>query len=768
MPELLLEIFSEEIPARMQVRAAEDLKRLVTDGLKAAGLAWTRADAYVTPRRLTLVIDGLPDHTPPLEEERKGPRADAPAKALAGFFRNFGVDAAKLEETFNKHVAPSGARGEVAEELVAKALREVGVKNVARQVPMAPGRRLDIAFERNGRWFGVEVKSRPTDKGSVIFAYICAEAQATSALLPDIVRDVLVKFPWPKSMRWGSSRFGWVRPIHNVLCIFGGEAIGLTVDSGSLLDSPDILAETNVSSIGRAPHRIKANNITYGHRFLAPAAIAVANFAEYQTKLRAAKVILDQAERRAIIDKATQEAAAKLGLSLRPDIGLLDEVTGLVEWPVVLTGAIDEQFMGVPQEVLITAMRTHQKYFALLDKAGKLSSKFLVISNMETPDNGKTIASGNERVLRPRLSDARFFWEQDKKTPLASRVAKLGERTFFEGLGTVADKVERVRELAKLFALHTKCDAALADRAALLCKADLVTEMVGEFPELQGVMGRYYALHDGEKPEVAQAIAEHYKPQGPDDSVPSAPISIAVALADKFDTLAGFFAIGEKPTGSKDPFALRRAGIGIIRLILDNKVRVMLWTMIQRAVVAYSKDAPNAGKEILDFIIDRLKVYLRDQGARHDLIAAATGRAEDDLVRLVARIEALADFLKSDDGANLLIAYRRAANILRIEEGKDSAKYGGDTDAGLFAAPEEKTLADAIAATEAQSSAARSSEDFAGAMAALAKLRAPIDAFFDKVTVNAEDAALRVNRLRLLSGIVKAMDRVADFAKVEG
>ena len=683
MPELLLEIFSEEIPARMQARAAEDLKRLVTDGLKAAGLAWTRADAYVTPRRLTLVIDGLPEATPDVSKEERGPRVDAPQQALDGFLKKTGATQEQCEK-------------------------------------------------------------RDTGKGVFWFAKVETKGRATAATIKEAAEKAMAEFPWPKSMRWGDGRIRWVRPLHSIICVFAGKVV--PVEFAGVI----------------------AGNTTKGHRFLAPATFTVTGFTEYQTTLRAAKVILDQAERRAIIDKATQEAAAKLGLSLRPDIGLLDEVTGLVEWPVVLTGAIDEQFMGVPQEVLITAMRTHQKYFALLDKSGKLSSKFLVISNMETPDNGKTVASGNERVLRPRLSDARFFWEQDKKTRLDARVAKLAERTFFEGLGTVADKVERVRVLARLFALHAKCDAELADRAALLCKADLVTEMVGEFPELQGVMGRYYALHDGEKPEVAQAIAEHYKPQGPDDSVPTAPVSIAVALADKFDTLAGFFAIGEKPTGSKDPFALRRAGIGIIRLILDNKVRVMLWTMIQRAVSAYGKDAPNAGKEVLDFIIDRLKVYLRDQGARHDLIAAATGRAEDDLVRLVARIEALADFLKSDDGANLLIAYRRAANILRIEETKDGKRHNGDTDAGLFAAPEEKSLAEAIVATEAQSSAARSIEDFAGAMAALAKLRAPLDAFFDKVTVNADDANLRANRLRLLSGIVKAMDRVADFAKVEG
>jgi len=456
---------------------------------------------------------------------------------------------------------------------------------------------------------------------------------------------------------------------------------------------------------------------------------------------------------------------------VRPDIGLLDEVTGLVEWPVVLTGAIDAQFMGVPQEVLITAMRAHQKYFALVDKAGKLAPHFLVVANITSTDGGKAIVAGNERVLRARLSDARFFWETDKKARLDSRVEKLAGRVFFEGLGTIADKVARVRELARLFAPHTGAAEALCDRAALLAKADLVTEMVGEFPELQGVMGRYYATNDGEDAVVAQAIAEHYKPLGPDDSVPSNPVGIAVALADKLDTLAGFFSIGEKPTGSKDPFALRRAGIGMIRLILENKVRIMLWTVICRATALYGKDGKSSttvAKEVLDFIVDRLKVHLREQGARHDLIAAAMGKAEDDLVRLVSRIAALGDFLASDDGKNLLIAYRRAANILRIEEAKDKTQYKGDADPALLAAPEEKALAAAIDATAEKSSAARSAEDYAGAMAALAGLRAPVDAFFDKVTVNADDSGLRVNRLKLLSGIVRAMDRVADFSKVEG
>ena len=683
MAELLLEIFSEEIPARMQARAAEDLKRLVTDGLKAAGLTWTRADAFVTPRRLALVMDGLPIATPDVSEERRGPRVGAPQAALDGFLKSVGVTEAQCEK-------------------------------------------------------------RDTGKGEFWFAKVETKGRATADMVKDTIEKALAAFPWPKSMRWGAGRTIWVRPIHSILCQFNGKTVGVQFAG------------------------VTAGNATRGHRFLAPKPFAAANFADYHAKLRVANVILDQGERRAMIKKATDETAAKLGLTVKPDEGLLDEVCGLVEWPVVLTGSIDDQFMGVPAEVLITAMRSHQKYFALLDKAGKLASRFLVVANIDSKDGGKAIVAGNERVLRARLSDARFFWEQDKKARLDSRVAKLSGRVFFEGLGTLADKVERVRELARLFAQYTKADAAMADRAALLAKADLTTEMVGEFPELQGLMGRYYATNDGEDAAVAQAIAEHYKPQGPDDSCPTAPVSVAVALADKLDTLAGFFAIGEKPTGSKDPFALRRAGIGIIRLILENKVRVLMWTMISRAVAAYGKTSSTIAKDVLDFLVDRLKVHLREQGARHDLIAAAMGRAEDDLVRLVARIAALGDFLATETGANLLIAYRRAANILRIEDAKDGASRSGDVDLAKLVAPEEKALASAIAATGAKSSEARSAEDFAGAMAALAGLRGPVDDFFTKVTVNDADPALRDNRLKLLSGIVKAMDRVADFSKVEG
>jgi glycyl-tRNA synthetase beta chain len=686
MPELLLEILSEEIPARMQARAAEDIKRLVTDGLKSAGLVWTRADSCVTPRRLALVVDGLPAATADVSEERRGPRVGAPQAAIDGFLKSAGVTLEQCEK-------------------------------------------------------------RDTGKGEFWFAKVETKGRATIDAAKTAIEAAMAALPWPKSMRWGTGRTSWVRPIHSIVALFDGKVVG--VEFAGLL----------------------AGNVTRGHRFLSGKPFAVANFADYAAKLRDAHVILDQSERRAMIDSATRVAAAKLGLTVRPDIGLLDEVTGLVEWPVVLTGSIDAAFMGVPQEVLITAMRAHQKYFALLDRASKLAPHFLTVANIATHDHGREIVAGNERVLRARLSDARFFWDQDKKTRLDVHLPKLAGRVFFEGLGTIADKVERVRELARLFAPHTGADAALAERAALLAKADLTTEMVGEFPELQGVMGRYYAINDGEDASVALAIAEHYKPLGPDDSVPAGPVSIAVALADKLDTLAGFFTIGEKPTGSKDPFALRRAGIGMIRLILENKVRIMLWTVICRATALYGKDGKSSttvAKEVLDFLIDRLKVHLREQGARHDLIAAAMGRAEDDLVRLVARIAALGDFLATDDGKNLLVAYRRAANILKIEEGKDKTEYKGDADSALLKAPEEKALAQAIAATAENSSAARSAEDYAGAMAALAGLRAPVDAFFDKVTVNAEEPALRANRLKLLSGIAKAMDRVADFSKVEG
>jgi glycyl-tRNA synthetase beta chain len=551
-------------------------------------------------------------------------------------------------------------------------------------------------------------------------------------------------------MRWASNPTRWVRPLHGILCLFDGHVV--PVSFGGLI----------------------AGDTTRGHRFLAPGAITVTDFADYVAKLRQAFVIVDPAERATIIAEKLAALAAAEGLAVKDDPGLLDEVVGLVEWPVPLIGTIDDKFMDVPPEVLTSAMRKHQKYFALMRKDGRLANRFGVIANMVNADGGAAVVAGNERVLRARLSDAKFFWDQDRKKSLESRLPKLAERVFQAKLGTMRDKADRIVALAKFLAPHVPgADAQAVDLAALLAKADLSSEMVGEFPDLQGVMGRYYALHEGLPAPVADAIAEHYSPLGPNDRCPSKPVSVAVALADKLDSLAGFFGIDEKPTGSKDPYALRRAALGVIRLILENKLRLPLLKVFAQAIAGYGAavkaDASKVGGELLDFFADRLKVHLRDKGARHDLVAAVFALGgEDDLVRLIARIEALAAFLGSDDGANLLVAYRRAANILRIEEKKDKTSYAGAVSAADLGAAEAAALLAAIENCEAKARAALAQEDFAGAMSSLSALRAPVDRFFDKVTVNADDKAHRAARLRLLSRIVAAMNRVADFSKVEG
>jgi glycyl-tRNA synthetase beta chain len=507
-------------------------------------------------------------------------------------------------------------------------------------------------------------------------------------------------------------------------------------------------------------------NRTEGHRFLSRGAFAVRDLKDYRAKLKRARVVLDAKERRALIEAGLARAATKAGLKVQYDEILLEEVTGLVEWPVVLMGTIDPAFMDLPPEVLTTAMRAHQKYFATLDKAGKLAPRFLLVANMAASDSGKAIVAGNERVLKARLADARFFWDQDRKVKLASRVDKLKERIFHAKLGTTLDKMLRVATLAETVAPHVPgADLAKLRRAAELAKADLSTGMVGEFPELQGAMGRYYALHDGEPADVADAVAEHYAPQGPSDRCPTAPISVALALADKLDTLVTFFAIGEKPTGSGDPFALRRAALGVIRLILENKLRVPLRAVFTAAAPA-GKDP---GKDLLAFFEDRLKVHLRERGVRHDLIAAVFALGdEDDLVRLLARVEALQDFVSGADGANLLTAYRRAANILRIEEKRDGRTYSGVPRPDLLQAAEERRLDKALHDAALSSAAALMAEDFAAAMRALAALRGPVDQFFDKVTVNTDDKELRENRLRLLSQIRDTLNRVADFSQIEG
>jgi len=515
---------------------------------------------------------------------------------------------------------------------------------------------------------------------------------------------------------------------------------------------------------------INFSSETTGHPFLAPRPFKVRNFADYKKKLKSAKVILDAAERRQKIQADAEKLAKKAGLKLKRDPGLLYEVAGLVEWPVCKLGAIDNAFMELPPELLTTVMRHHQKYFALTDSKGRLAPKFVVVLNTETRDGGKAAVAGNERVLRARLADARFFWDQDRKRTLESRVGDLGGRVFHAKLGAVWDKVGRIAALAEKLAPPCKAEPADAARAATLAKADLSTGMVGEFPELQGIIGRYYALHDGEKPAVADAVAEHYSPQGPNDDCPSKPVSVAVALADKIDTLVGFWSVGEKPTGSRDPFALRRAALGVIRLIVENKLRLPLGPAFAAAKGGFAGiEGGFDAADLLAFVAERLKVHLRDKGVRHDLIDAVFSLGgEDDLVRLLARVDALGKFLKSSDGANLHVAYKRAANIVRIEVKKDKRRYDGAYDVTLLAQDEERTLATFLAAATEGAKEAIRLEDFTGAMAALARLRRPVDDFFDHVTVNCDDAGLRENRLKLLAGIGATLDRVADFSKLEG
>jgi glycyl-tRNA synthetase beta chain len=540
-----------------------------------------------------------------------------------------------------------------------------------------------------------------------------------------------------------------VRPLQHILALFDGRIVPIVFGP------------------------VSAGETTRGHRFLAPSAFAVRDYADYAGQLAAARVVLDPEERRRSIQSQAERTAAREGLVLRQDEGLLAEVTGLVEWPVVLVGTIDQAFMDVPDEVLITSMRAHQKYFSLLTGDGRLANRFLVVSNMATEDCGQAIVAGNERVLRARLSDAKFFWDTDRRHRLDSRLPKLAERLYYAKLGTMADKSERVAGLARHIAPMIGADADLAERAARLAKADLSCEMVGEFPELQGLMGRYYALADGEAAGVADAIADHYAPQGPNDRCPTAPTSVAVALADKLDSLVGFFAIDEKPTGSKDPFALRRAALGVIRLVLENGLRLALKPIFLAAHAAFGESlavgAEQTAGDLLDFFADRLKVHLREQGIRHDLISGIFALGdEDDLLRLLARVEALKDFLADEDGANLLTAYRRAANIVRIEEKKDGRSYAGEVDSALLEAPEEKALQAGLDDVRRTVGPAVAAEHFAAAMVSLAQLRRPVDAFFESVTVNCDAPEMRRNRLRLLAQIGTTMESVADFSKIEG
>ena len=703
MPDLLLELFSEEIPARMQAKAAEDLRRMVTDRLVAEGLVYEGAKAFATPRRLTLTVHGIPARQSDLKQERKGPRVGGAEAAIAGFLKATGL--ASLDEA----------------------------------------------------------KIQRDPKGDFYIALTEKPGKPTVDVLAEILPLIIRTFPWPKSMRWGtasakSSALQWVRPLHSIVATFG-------IDT----EEPEVVPfELNGISSGQT---------TRGHRFMAPAEIAVRRFDDYVAKLYAAKVVLDPARRRDIILAEARTLCEARNLALVEDAVLLDEVSGLVEWPVVLMGSFDEAFLTIPGEVIRATIRNNQKCFVVSDPAtGKLTNKFVLTANIEASDGGLAIVAGNERVIRARLSDAKFFYESDLKTRLEDRLPKFDNIVFHEKLGTQAERIARIVRLAAEIAPLVGADVEKTKRAALLAKADLVTETVGEFPELQGLMGKYYALAQGEDVSVAAASEEHYKPQGPADRVPTDPVSIAVALADKLDTLVGFWAVDEKPTGSKDPFALRRAALGVIRLIIENELRVSVVKAAEFGVAGLLEagtrfaliESQKVPTDLLAFFADRLKGQLREQGARHDLVDAVFSLGgQDDLLMIVRRVEALAKFLDTDDGKTLRAGVKRASNILGIEEKKDKRAYDGAPDASLYALDEEKALATAIAEVGPEAGAAVGNEDFAGAMTAMAKLRPAVDAFFDKVKVNDDNALVRENRLKLLNEIRAATRSVADFSKIQ-
>jgi len=698
MPDLLLELFSEEIPARMQAKAADDLRRMVTDKLVAEGLVYEGAKAFATPRRLALTVHGIPARQPDLKTERRGPKMGAPDAAVQGFLKATGLNS------------------------------------------------LD------------EAKIQRDPKGDFYIALIEKPGRAAIDVLAEILPVIIRTFPWPKSMRWGArsgkpGSLNWVRPLHAITATFGPET-----------EEPDV--------VPFSVDGIEAGQTTYGHRFMAPSAISVRRFEDYEAKLKAAKVILDPQARKDIIFADAKELTFAQGFELVEDQVLLDEVSGLVEWPVVMMGSFEQEYLAIPEEVIRATIRNNQKCFVVRDsKTGKLTNKFVLTANIEAADGGKTIVSGNERVIRPRLSDAKFFYETDLKTKLEDRLPKFEQIVFHEKLGTQAARIKRIERLAAEIAPLVGADVAKATRAAHLAKADLLTEVVGEFPEVQGLMGKYYALAQGEDASVAAACEEHYKPQGPADRVPTDPVSVAVALADKIDTLVGFWAIDEKPTGSKDPYALRRAALGVIRLIAENNLRLSLMKVAASALAGLSVKSADTEKlpsDLLAFFADRLKVQLREQGARHDLVDAVFALGgQDDLLMIVRRVEALGKFLESDDGKNLLAGIKRASNILGIEEKKDKRAFDGAPDAALYGLDEEKALAKAIGEVQAEASAAVAREDFAAAMSAMAKLRPPVDAFFEKVRVNDDDPKVRENRLKLLNEIRSATRAVADFSKIQ-
>jgi len=769
MPDLLLELFSEEIPARMQAKAADDLRRMVTDKLVAEGLVYEGAKAFVTPRRLALTVHGIPARQSDLKTERKGPKIGAPDAAVQGFLKATGL----------------------------KSLDEANIQR--------------------------------DPKGDFYIALIEKPGRPTLDVLADILPVIVRTFPWPKSMRWGerSAKPGaltWVRPLHTIIATFGPET-----------EEPEVV---KFSIDG-----IEAGQTTYGHRFMAPSAISVRRFEDYEAKLKAAKVVLDPQARKDIILADAKQLAFAQGFELVEDQVLLDEVAGLVEWPVVLMGSFDEEYLSIPGEVIRATIRNNQKCFVVSDpKTGKLTNKFILTANIEASDDGKAIIAGNERVIRARLSDAKFFYETDLKTKLEERLPKFENIVFHEKLGTQGERIKRIERLAAEIAPLVGADVEKTKRAAHLAKADLLTEVVGEFPELQGLMGKYYALAQGEDASVAAASEEHYKPQGPADRVPTDRVSVAVALADKLDTLVGFWAIDEKPTGSKDPYALRRAALGVIRIILENDLRIRLadicgphfWQaatekrardvqppksegvehpgftkfVVSARMLTFGRRAvPSTIVDLVSFFADRLKVQLREQGARHDLVdavfastpspwsrgdAARSGAGkldlieaegseaeldseppvseemQDDLLLVVSRVEALAKFLDTDDGKNLLAGTKRASNILAIEEKKDKRTFDGAPDTALYKLDEEKALAKAIDQVKSEAGAAVAKEDFAAAMSAMAKLRPAVDAFFDKVKVNDDEPKVRENRLKVLNEIRAATRAVADFSKIEG
>lgn len=704
MPDLLIELFSEEIPARMQARAREDLKKLVTDGLVQAGLTYASAGAFSTPRRLALAVEGLTADSPATREERKGPRLDAPEAALQGFLRSTGLTRDQLE-------------------------------------------------------------ARDDKKGQVWFAVMTRPGRPAAEIVAEVLDATIRNFPWPRSMRWGAGSLRWVRPLHSILCLLSDEA-GATV-------------------VPLTVEGIATGNATRGHRFLSPDAVTVTVFDDYAAKLRRAHVILDHAEREGAIRQGAENLAFARGWQIVPDDALLAEVAGLVEWPVPLMGVIEDRFLDLPPEVLQTSMKEHQKFFSARNpRTGRIEG-FVTVANIDTPDDGATILAGNQRVLAARLSDAAFFWENDL------REAKAGMRAWAEGLksvtfhnklGSQADRVERIAALSREIAPLVGADPDQAERAAKLAKLDLRSAMVGEFPELQGTMGRYYALAAGEDAAVADAARDHYSPLGPSDAVPTAPVSVAVALADKIDTLTGFWAIDEKPTGSKDPYALRRAALGVIRLVLDNGLRLRLMALNRVGFLGHGVEMDLAGGSddeystdwvaylnLEAFLHDRLKVHLRDQGIRHDIIDAVLAQpGNDDLVLVARRATALNAMLQTEDGKNLTQGLKRAGNILAQAEDKDGVEYSFGADPKFAETDEERALFAALDTAEPAIKQAIAAEDFPAAMTAIARLRAPIDAFFDTVQVNTDNPIIRRNRLNLLHRIRAAGQQIADFTKVEG